>query len=562
MSEYLRNVLPGVFLGALCLLGMLPYAPELFSQSPYSAFPLQQQFWTQVAHQGTLAVHPWLLPIEPMACVALALVTAFLAPVLFIEESFPLAARCAPVAVAAVILLIGLDPVVLGALLGFTLFVGAIRLWVVGSFPLAYPFAVLLATGGAICTASLALPIFFLALIFVHCTASETIRLELPAQTAAGLLILLIPVLLITWGTPEPFFPAYPFTPQRTPLAASFASMQPIDRDFIRSVFGRTCLLLVCYIPVAALLLLRKSVEVRLVCLLIFTLCCLLVDTRLPENFSEAGPLAGLSRLVPGLHFLPLAPVITALFFYIAIPALSRSWVSATIAVAGGIAIPFFVSSSISPSMPLPTIRTQMLQLPASCQHARVAATASLRHLTNPALAYLCETGPTIKLPVSKNNASLSSSLASRPKRLRRIMDGSERTRWHAARKQRGDEWLQIQLKTPVSIAGLELVQGRWPADVPEKPVVLLADTCDGTVQFHEPKLLADIRFTPDGYPFQSTTANHSAFSWQATTAGCIRIEQRGIAPRPWSVAEIHVFVTAPPAESGESASWAVSGNN
>ena len=139
------------------------------------------------------------------------------------------------------------------------------------------------------------------------------------------IIILLVPAIWGLFSAPIADFPDYPSTSHLVPDDGLAGLTRPlIGKDYPLAVINRAGLkkLLMPYSLSALILLplswliIRRS-HYRAFYMITFLLSILLVlDILLPEHFSQISPLSAISRMLPGVSMMSLAPIILALLIF------------------------------------------------------------------------------------------------------------------------------------------------------------------------------------------------------------------------------------------------------
>lgn len=189
--------------------------------------------------------------------------------------------------------------------------------------------------------------------------------------------------------------------------------------------------------------------------MVVFILSALLVlDTLLPEHFSQISPLSALSRMLPGVSFVALSPIILALILFSVCFALC---LSLALRVLLGLCLCLLFVSYFHKSNLLLISPAMKSLLASSLNHnsekeSEVLASPSLYALASGVCRKLeCTTDHLISLrsasnkklnqiPAAELHAKFMSNPESSPARLARLSDDKSRTRWSTG-KGRANRW-------------------------------------------------------------------------------------------------------------------------
>ena len=394
-------------------------------------------------------------------------------------------------------------------------------------------------------------------------------------------LLLFAPSVLSLLSTPTPLLPEYPALAHVVPddnipghigaLVGPSSALPVIDRKSLKeslaipvlAVFACVCLLL----PLSRVEQARKLIWASvLVCGLA------LLDTVFPEEISQISPLAALSRVVPGLFFVPLAPLCLALgisILALGLMALDRG----RLALAAGccVLLPGALASALNAQqLPLSeilygqTIARDVNKLSDSnALSVRTLPTETRTRLISPSFRLAKEYGgrPVVEQSRYLNwnfitpNAAPNATVSGNAQEVPNLFDNNPATRWASgAHPQRGDEWIHLQFQAAQRLDGIELATGNWRWDFPRGLEIRYSEECTDAAPpspavykpiVHNDSWQGRVEFTDDGFPYYGgQDLVQLAFS-RTITARCLLIRQTAAHPVfQWSVAEIR---TLPP---------------
>ncbi len=402
-------------------------------------------------------------------------------------------------------------------------------------------------------------------------------------QCFAFIVAILCPLIALL-HTPTTPFPNYPpdahLVPDDgipgiiRPLIGPDTPIPVMDRSAIKATYGRFSAILLFFS--LALLLLFREKRVRLLSITAVSLALFCwIDTRLTEPFSQIGPLASLSRIVPGLFMIPLTPLALALCLFVMslILFLASSWKFTVNFLLILVILGVFHKWNIEDFQTLPFLRDNryltatsqaLSSIPA--QNAKISKAAIL----SPSLYLVREVGESslenqVKYAsatfhdLRKSDVVLSASHNNTQESLAVIIDKDRyKNRWSPLKgMQTGDEWLHAAFKNTKSLDGIILSSGAYVADFPRGVRISIAKNCKDTFSMTDkkdyqvvvdyPSWQGEIKFTESGFPYFAGQDKVKIFFPQAVLARCLLIEQTAESPSyDWSVTGISLLEEAP----------------
>ncbi|MCB0358043.1 MAG: hypothetical protein KDD44_00350 [Bdellovibrionales bacterium] len=400
--------------------------------------------------------------------------------------------------------------------------------------------------------------------------------------------IILAPAIVVGIAAPAPWFPWYPLQARVVPddglpgmlrpLLGHDAPVPILDREFVSQQFGVASGLLLAGFAILALLLWARDRGIERRASRWFLrwggaiACALVIDTLCPPEIQSIGPIASLSRLVPGgLFYLPLTPIVfllSLMFLGLAATLSDRSYWFVFVAAGVGA-----VGSSV---MPGPLLRESIRERAAvapftSVERAsgfeRFASTDVSQHagfsqrLLSPSYAVIWRRGIEVLVHperfqrvdfVHRDDVQLTVGPQGAGRDPQMMNDGDEQTRWSFERgSQSGDEQIHVRFPSAVALDGVELSTGPFVTDFPRGIAIAADPQCNNQERevFREPSWLGPVKYTSDGYPFFATQNFVQVIFPKTVEARCFVVRQIGTSSHyDWSVTEIRFLL----AEGGD----------
>ena len=476
-------------------------------------------------------------------------------------HALPLAFMCA--------LFYGVDPLVLPGLAYFPWLVWAFFLFMHNRFPSWVGAALLVGLGTlqALAAGTTGFLWYGAAMLCAFCLSDP--QRTLPRTFSAAAWLGVLPLLAIVLHVPDLPFPDYPLHAHLVPddgvpgilrpLVGPSLPLPVIDREALVSAYRVWAVIgLLC--SMAGLAGQRSTRPgIRRIWLFSFVMfLSAVLDLMLSESFAQIAPLSALSRLVPYLFYVPLAPMVLAL-------GVTTLWLGSCRDTRPQYLLLCMLLLGLPCWNDSPALRAQAMQ------RLRDSLIATGDHLNwqsifnSPSLALLRRLDPLVlrtqlyakdskftRLNAAEVRLTASDSLP----QLGWLMDGrGKRHRWSPEKgRQSGNEWLHIRFETPRRLAGLELMTGEYPADFPRGVQVSYAEECTDSFRLEDAgpryQLLLEYRswqgevlFTPSGLPFFGAQAQVPLFFPKAVRAQCVLIQQTAQEQNfDWSVTEIRVL--------------------
>ena len=266
----------------------------------------------------------------------------------------------------------------------------------------------------------------------------------------------------------------------------------------------------------------------------------LLIDFFGTSHLTSIGPIKSVSRLLPGLSAVALNVFTIAALVVSTIFVLSSNIRSSLI-----LSILFFISSSAN------YLLSNHQNFPNS----------DLK-LVSPSLSIYQKEGKSLlsdpnsyreftRIPLRKNNAQIQYLLDNDQRKLRRILDISEATRWSTGLgEQTGNESLILNLHEPIKAKGIEINVGKFTTDFPRGLRIYNSDGPTKIIEGMTNNLIKDsdpwqgvIKFTSDGYPYYGSQSEVRTFFKSEQEIKYLLIKQTGTSNSfEWSVTSINLL--------------------
>jgi len=470
------------------------------------------------------------------------------------------------VPVLAVLLTVGIDPLVFGAMCWLPVMVTAARYVITNpnSF-LAWSCLAAVSVENSFCANQVAIisALYALWLTSVLQRRGDQTRTTTTDEYRWLCIVLLLPAVLTAIITPMPFLPHYPKSAHVTtfesvegylkPLIGAAYPFDVIDHRSVRQVYGFGAHILVAL--AGGLLLLariRLNPLLRKVSLVSLGLAFIAVlDTGLSEDLAMIAPLASISRLLPwgttfSLVSIALGLSALGLGFVIALNHCPRSYILATIAGAG-------LSIHGAGELYYPYLRTSGLVN--DTQIARVLRTPSAALVRTLAASdpHVAESILNIeglsRLP-SSDVQELGGEVSIEPKPSPEALASARQLekvfRWSARTgSQTGNELLTIRFPHVVSVRGVELDPGDYATDYP-RGLTISGGECSKP---HEAKLLHEspvwqgpLEVTARGIPYFAARNKVRVVFSESASIECLFVRQTARAPYDWSITKIGII--------------------
>ncbi len=384
-----------------------------------------------------------------------------------------------------------------------------------------------------------------------------------PQRVAITSLLTLGPAILVTLTAPIADMPSYPRSAHVLPFDGSYGTLRPLlgptypfdtlDRAALRSDYGTRSLALLALsalafwvrklhqTPVA-----RYTGKVGFVLALMATL-----NTCLPEPWATISPLPSLGRLLPWGTTYSLTSVALGL----------SAWLSVTslILTLGAFSlIPFaacvlWVSLYGSPAILNPILRRDGLVADEKIRPLILSPSAAI-------FRSLAESGFEIKQQLDsirqaaripeKDSRELGAQVEMHPAPPQTTLDQAQATeaawRWSTRTgSQLGDEVLTVRLSTPRELRGIILDPGQYFTDYP-RGLRITGGSCDPSAAIllaHFPVWQGSLHVLQRGLPYYAPRNEVRVVFSAPTTASCIFVYQTGQAHFDWSVSRVRLLV-------------------
>lgn len=350
--------------------------------------------------------------------------------------------------------------------------------------------------------------------------------------------------------------PQYGVVDGLQPLVGDKPRLLHIDREFVRAAFGAPALFLLAITSLFSLILrvARKSsggsahLRKLEIAAFVFSVSLLLDTNAVSADLNQIAPLQSLSRIIPNLFSLSLAPF----------------------ALAAGTLFLLLLSIQTSSTLLLFVLLTfGLARLPLSTRSADEALWRSADAIQDESVksrAYAALQTPSYWLVRKYGVAIIADGLgrsgfvyerashfpvsviaSSNADDVSRLLDGKDGTAWSSGGgAQRGTEWLKFAFSSPQKLGGIRLETGKYFTDFPRGVEVLTSSSCDLEPElakyktvFREDKAEGEILYTSEGMPFFSEQYTFAA-TFPPEEIGCIWVRQIGKESHfDWSVSEV-----------------------
>jgi hypothetical protein len=377
---------------------------------------------------------------------------------------------------------------------------------------------------------------------------SGQVRSEAPFQLPRLLLWICLPPLAISCFAPVAPFPSYPVGTHLIPddgvpgmLRPMFGWEYPmtvINRELIRSAYQWSAAVILL-ILVASWMIVRPKRIRALLLLSSVPLLLAVTDVLLPEALAVILPGQTLPRVVPGLFFFSLTPLLFHCGTLSLLLSLMASPGTCGPVAASGAALALLGVTSLNPSFQRPAALLTTAS-PSLAVVQAMADSAGRATIDLPRFKALSMQRPE---QLTRSDVELSSNTGSGRDSLQRMLDHRPETRWSSgAGRQLGREDLVVKFISPQKLDGLVLDPGAFPADFPRGVVI---EQCDGdrTVLTTHPSWQGTVVFPEDGLPAFAGQEQVRIIFPQTVTTQCLVVKQIGTTLNfDWSIAELKVL--------------------
>ncbi len=540
--------------------------------------------WFNMVNLHHNAFHSWrfgnikqfalkFLPIELVAERSLGTISIMLVGMVFLVRSsgwqqrgIIVTAVASFVPVLAVLLTVGIDPLIFGALCWLPVMVITAR------HVLANPNSLL----AWLCLAAVSVENSFCANQVATISALYALWLTTAfqrtsnQQDAKGVdeygwlcAVLLLPALLTTIIAPMPFLPQYPKSAHISifetvqgylkPLIGPAYLFDVINRRAVKELFGFSSHLLLALS--GGLLLLAKirlNLLLRKVTLLSLGLALLAtLDTGLSEDLAMIAPLASISRLLPWATTFSLTSIALALSafglgYVIAMNHCPRSYIIAAIAGAalsihgaGELYYPYLRTSGLVNDQNL----ARILRTPSAGLVRTLALTDP--HIID-SISAIEELSKLPSIDIRSLHGEVSIEPAPNPEALATARQLEKAFRWSTRTgSQRGNELLTLRFLQRTSLRGVELDPGAYATDYP-RGLSISGGECakpgEAKLIFEAPIWQGPLEVTSRGIPYLAARNKVRVLFPEAASVECLFVRQTAKAPFDWSIASIRVI--------------------
>lgn len=392
---------------------------------------------------------------------------------------------------------------------------------------------------------SLSLPVLLLAILANFIINQKS----LPKLTSISLCLYCAVLFFLNAASPALIWPDYPDFARITqmmdgpayiarPLVGSDLPFPAVERSLVKSEYNFLILpLAVLLLSVGLLTKLGRTARMGLM-VSAMSLSFAYLDLKLSEDLAQISPLQSLSRLLPELNLIPLAPVALGIsivsLILLAMLTFLRSSTRILISLSSALILVLCAQVRI--------IDDSMSALPETWHKSPSRFTTNF---FNPEILRSAQGSWKRYLPKTTEVKEIGSS--SGPVQSEVLLDKNEVTRWSPnSGKQSGTEWIQIELTEPHRVLGIELQTGNFHTDFARGLKIRAGIDCSATslkVLSNFPNWQGHPKFTPKGYPYFSGQSEVLVFFTEEVEAACFRIEQTGKSDHyDWSVADFRLI--------------------
>ncbi|MDZ4785764.1 MAG: hypothetical protein SGJ02_06785 [bacterium] len=392
-------------------------------------------------------------------------------------------------------------------------------------------------------------------------------------------LFLLLPAVLVSFNSPSPnipklsqyghFVPGYGTKDGRFPLIGPDTAKKSIDRSYLREGYEPIGIVIL-FLSITFFAVKRKisindlSSQISFTALI--TGLCVLLDTNfISIKSSQIAPLASFSRLVPGLIFIPLTPIISGLCVFLLCIAFGINFNKKIRHLIWIIPFLLFVNL-VKNDFKIPILKSKSnfdILKEVSTSKFTLEQRDLITTINSPSLYLLRQFGLPVMalreveknvtfLHISEFSHSLSSKLGS--SELLNLKDKDPLTRVRLApAPQVGGEWLHIKLDKAVGLSGISLTTDNFFSDFPRGLEIKVSKECSDLDQdFKDYVTISSysdwqgpIHFSKLNLPFFGSQSDVTAIFTSANLIKCILISQISKDPNfDWSATELKLAVT------------------
>jgi hypothetical protein len=466
----------------------------------------------------------------------------------------------------AVLLTVGIDPLIFGAMCWLPIMVIAARHVLANpNSLLAWSCLAVVSVENSFCANQVAIISTLYALWLTSLLHRSGDAQHPSAGSAYGwmCIVLLLPAVLTAMIAPMPFLPQYPKSSHVTIFESVEGYLKPligheypfdiIDRYSAKELygFGSRILLALCG---CLLLLARVRLQPYLRNIIIVSLGLALtatLDTTLPEDLAMIAPLASISRLLPwGTTFsmtsIALGFSAFGIGYVVALNHCPRSYILASIAGAalsihgaGELYYPYLRSSGLVNDQHL----ARVLRTPSASLVRALAMTDPHIAESIHAIEELSKL-PTIDLSELEGEVSISPAPSTEALATARQLEKAFRwsTRTGA---QVGNELLTLRFPRTTAVRGVELNPGAYATDYP-RGLLITGGECskpgEATILHESPVWQGPLEVTSRGIPYFASRNRVRVVFPESISVECLFIRQTARAPYDWSIAKIGIM--------------------
>ncbi len=431
------------------------------------------------------------------------------------------------------------------------------------------------------CTSSNHLSLIIILIVLCYTCLTKT---DIKQDKKFTLIVILLAVTIFSVNASVPVSPEYPQLSHVVPddnipgyIMPLFGATPPkpfIDRNIFKNYF--TLPSVIVFFISLCLIGFKSPNNRKVSILLLLSLSCVL-ETTFSEGIASISPIYSLNRVIPGLFYIPIFPLIFAICLTLLTVIIAQSkklllpgiiflFVLPLINQARNTSAAYLTISNNGISIPK---AAPLVELEARLNTGMLDSTSYNRlhsKLVSPSYNIAYISGLNVfdrynkkfsTFEIKKNKIeSIFSSENSVHENLMQMFDGRLRSRWSPQLgMQKGNEWLELKFNEEKTLSGIYMPCGNFKPDFPRGIEIQSATDCsaEGDKLKGEFKTIyksdiweGEIAYTPAGIPYYDDQSEVRIFFDNTETLKCIRIKQTGkISSFDWSIAELELIKPA-----------------
>lgn len=400
---------------------------------------------------------------------------------------------------------------------------------------------------------------------------SDKVRNSTQVTRYLAYLIVLAPAFYTLFSIPGLNIPQYPSLAHVVPddnipghisaLIGPSSNLQIIDRSALKQVFSPLSLALLAF-GLVVFISGRKTSYKRLAFLALSLLLIAALDILFSEEVAQISPLASLSRVIPGLFYLSLAPICLLAGLFICMLSAPLAGRSLEVAAGASIVVLLGMFSFEAAEVSTDKLRARFNKEYRVHQLASELPEYSRARLVSPSLRLISEYKAR---PLKQSELFTTDSYVSLPttpkvlvsgnqQQAQLMLDGKNDTAWNSgASSQSNNEWLLVTFADLLEIDGIELATGALRWDFPRGIEISTSKSCippdnqkftGYTPVVEDSSWQGRVRFTESGLPYYGGQDEVKIVFPETVKTHCLLIRQTGSHPHfRWSVAELRFLM-------------------